>query len=225
VEVPRFFGELERPLGPITVYVFGDDCPAVSEAGLPVSNASAVGLRSGEPAMDLRKVKEGRSPMFHEMAHLLRLRGETSESLSEGFADYVQYTMQPGHGVGFRPDGLDVNSAAREAMAEYPEMLHAIGSKCSVSFAGPRRAGNGKLREVLDSNGEHQAWSRTYAADARPGFYYASHSFVKFLVARHGIGRVVELLTAGGDKRDYRRILGDSHGEVRRLWRHEIQQD
>ena len=156
----------------------------------PISQALVPGARAGEKGVMLRYVREDRAPLFHELNHLLAgLPG--SASLSEGFADFVQARLAPGKASAFTPAGTDPHARARQALLAHPRLLVGMGAPGAGRWSSP---------------------------EEREAFYFASWSYVDFLIARGGMPAFLQVFDGGGSDASCRRAFGQSCRKLRADW-------
>lgn len=160
--------------------------------GGPVSEAHVPGAQPGETGVMLKFVKEDRAPLFHELTHLLA-GYSNSQSLAEGVADYVQRELRPGKANGFMPADADADSRSRAALASYPH-----------AFA-----------EAVGAPG-HQSWTDP---QVRFDFYYASLSFVDFLLRQGDMKRLWSVIDAGGAPAAYEQSYRRSRAALVAEWK------
>jgi hypothetical protein len=184
--IPALVGRQPSPRR-FTVFVFGETPDA------PMSQVNDLGEYPGEKAVFLRFVKEGSSPLFHELTHLLVPGSDGSQSLSEGFASWAQARFRPGKAVSFTPANADPNRLARQAVEMYPRAFY----------------------ETIGAN-EVPSWS---SQEIRHAFYHASWSFVDYLIALKGLPAFLAVYDASGTDASYRSAYGRGLSALRDDWR------
>ncbi len=187
-DIPRLTGRPPLVRKRFTVYVY-DDGP-ISEAGVP-------GAQPGETGIMLAWVKEGRSPIFHEMTHLLAGYG-ASQSLAEGIACAVQGRLRPGQASApFMVAGANPDKEAKRIIAEDPPgLLEGLGEPGHYNFSS-----------------QH----------IRVDFYWASWSFVEFLLRKGGMAKLWTLIDSGGTPQAYRKIYGTSYDALFADWKRKVE--
>jgi hypothetical protein len=175
--------------GRYTVYAYDD---ALDGAPTPISEAGVPGAQKGEKGVELRFVKDGAAPLFHELTHLLVGGDGDSQSLSEGLADTAEDAFRPGHAHAFVPANADPDALCRAAVARYPRPFYeAVGAPGYSSWSGQQ---------------------------VRFSFYYCSWSFTRWLVARSSPPTVTAVLDAGASDAAYAKAFGSPLAALRARW-------
>ncbi len=192
VEVPELLGRrLVSGSEIVTIYVYD-----IGKADRPVSTTAKFSDAPNSWGIMLAYVKEGRAPLFHEVAHLSEpaenfTRDHGSVSLSEGLAEWVEAYFCPGKAHGFTPADADADALAVRYIQKYP-------------------------RAFVDGIGEPEPVLRFSSQDVRIAFSLTSWSFVKFLVANYGLSETAALVADGGTS--YERRFGKSLHVIREQW-------
>jgi hypothetical protein len=189
--VPNFLG---RGFGsePVTYYLYRD------EPDRPSSYSAEDGIKPGKWGVMLSLSDSDQNPTFHETTHLTEKTSgnKESESLSEGFADYVQEHCRPGKEFSFHPKDADPDLFTQKYLENNSDLS-------LVSKIGSR----GDFDDSLTKN-EGQ----------RYGFYYASDSFVKYLLKIGTISDLLKVEDAGGASEAYQQVYSKSLEQLRREW-------
>lgn len=157
----------------------------------PISEADVPGPQPGERALMLRFVKEDKDPLFHELTHMIVGYGD-SQSLSEGIAEVFQDHLRPGRPNAFVPANCDPDPLAKAAVAQYPTpFFEAIGAP------------------------EMNSWS---GAQIRFDFYFASWSFVRYLISLKDLKTFLPVMDAGGSPASYQAAYGKDLPTLRAAW-------
>ncbi|HVC08704.1 MAG TPA: hypothetical protein VNH15_02045 [Elusimicrobiota bacterium] len=162
----------------------------------PISESGVPGALPGETGIMLAWVKEGNAPIFHEMTHLLAGYGR-SQSLAEGVACAVQGRLRPGVAAApFMVAHADPDKEARRILAQDPPgLVEGLGEPGHYSFSSQR---------------------------IRVDFYWASWSFVDFLLRQDGMAKLWTLIDAGGTPAAYQKIYGTSYASLFADWNQDI---
>jgi hypothetical protein len=157
----------------------------------PISEADVPGPQPGERALMLRFVKEGKDPLFHELTHMIVGYGD-SQSLSEGIAEVFQEHFRPGRPNAFVPANCNPDPLAKDAVAQYPTPFYeAIGAPEMNSWSGPQ---------------------------IRFDFYFASWSFVRYLISLKDLKTFLPVMDAGGNPASYQAAYGKDLATLRADW-------
>jgi hypothetical protein len=161
----------------------------------PMSEAGVPGAFSGEKGLMLKFAKEDRAPTFHELAHVMAGGGDASQSLAEGLADWVQAKARPGKAYTFVPANADPDALAKAAIAKYPSAFY----------------------EAIGAAG----WGGWSGQEVRQQFYFASWSFVKYLIKRNGMAAFLGVFDAkpGSLAPAYAQSYGKDLAALRKEWR------
>ncbi len=184
-EVPKFIGRPFVTNKRITLYIY--------DSG-PMSQAAHFGVEFSWGIL-LRFVKEDLAPTFHEVTHLTQTDWQTegSQSLDEGFADFVQEHFRPGKAHDFHPANANPDLLAKSALQTYGQ------------------------QDFLNSIGV-PGWTEFKIKDERFSFYFTSWSFVKYLVNQYGISTFLEVQDAAGSPMVYSSALGNTFENIRNAW-------
>lgn len=180
--------------GRMTVYIF-------QSQGL-VSRSHLPGIQRDEDGLRLAFVKTNVEPLFHEMTHMLtaapgRAREIDSQSLMEGVADWVQLNMAPGREFSMYPANADIQALAKKAVARNDaDFLGTIGAPGIHIYDG--------MKEVRDD------------------FYFASASFVGYLINRGGFAAFWKVYDARADDAAYIAQYGKTREKLVEEWKSKI---
>lgn len=186
--VPRWGGR-RLIKGRYTLYVYDD---TLDGAVTPISEADVPGAQHGERGVELRFVKDGTAPLFHELTHLLVGGDGDSQSLSEGLADTCEDHFRPGHAHAFVLANSDPDALCRAALAKYRRpFFEAVGAPGYSSWSGQM---------------------------VRFDFYYCSWSFTRWLAAQGTPAKVAAVLDAGATDAAYQAQFGAPLSSLRERW-------
>jgi hypothetical protein len=177
-----------------TLYVYDD---TLDDDVTPISEADVPGAQHGERGVELRFVKDGTAPLFHELTHLLVGGDGDSQSLSEGLADTSEDHFLPGHAHAFVLANSDPDALCKAALAKYPQPFYA-----AVGAPG------------------YSSWSGSMI---RFDFYYCSWSFTRWLVAGASPEKVIAVLDDGASDAAYQKQLGAPLALLRARWARKLQ--
>ena len=150
--------------------------------------------------LPLQRVVDRNAPYLHETAHAL-IPGDTrSIWLMEGFASYVESHVSEKYG-GYAGH-VFVLGGNREVDREAQNHLETEGGKTAVAYIGARGVPRGFY------------YDRQRVAAP---YYVLSHSFVKFLIEKTGVKRVLAL----HKPEDSLAALEETTGKSGELWRSE----
>lgn len=141
--------------------------------------------------LDAEKVAAGQAPYLHELTHLVAWR-YASHSLREGLASYVELESAAlgfglSSGLFGMADAAAADTRAREMMA----------TPAAIVVAPHVGRGGMPPREVTGGDPR-----------SRGAYYVLSQSFVRFLVGRLGLPRVLRLYETAETDEAYREITG-----------------
>jgi hypothetical protein len=164
-------------------------------ARVRISHFSGAGI-----FLPLQRVAERNAPYLHETAHAL-IPGDTrSVWLAEGFASFVESSVSEKYG-GYA-GRVFVLGGNREVDREAQNHLETDGGKNAVVYIAAHGVPRGFYYDRLRV--------------AAP-YYVLAHSFIKFLVAKTGLKRVLALHRP----EDAVTALEESTGKTAELWRSE----
>lgn len=189
-EVPQFVGRSFITKKRITIYIYQIDNTK------PISMAGKIGPAPGSWGIMLAFAKEDEAPIVHEFTHLTERHWNRtgSQSLSEGFAEYVSSKLNPGKAHAFTPANADADQLAQKALQSYTQI---------------------KFLQYIGTEGSVDTWP---AAHVRFDFYFTSWSFVNFLVSNGGIPNFLKVLDAGGTPKAYSKVYGQSYKVLLNQW-------
>jgi hypothetical protein len=142
--------------------------------------------------LDAAKVGAGQAPYLHELTHLVAWR-YASHSLREGLASYVELEASSmGWGLSSGLFGMTDAAAAEARARELLATPAAVNVAPHVGRGGPAPA----------------AVTATDNPRARGAYYVLSQSFVRFLVDRIGMHRVVRLYETAETDDAYVEVTG-----------------
>lgn len=157
--------------------------------------------RGDEVFLPLARVRAKTAPYLHETAHVLVPCPDQSAWVSEGFASWVESYVSATRGgydghIFTRAGNASVDAEARAYLANRE-------GRAVLPFVGSRASPRG------------MRWRRRSVAAP---FYVLSQSFIKFLVGRLGVRRVVSLVEAPDVARALRAKTGRTVGAWKQEW-------
>jgi hypothetical protein len=189
-EVPRFVGRPFITDKRITVYIYQIDNTK------PISGAANYGPTPDTWGIMLAFAQEDKAGVFHEFTHLTERNWGNggSESLSEGFAEYVSSQLEPGKAHTFTLANADADQLAQAAIQNYSQI---------------------KFLQYIGAGDSAHSMPQGHV---RVDFYFTSWSFVNFLISNGGIPKFLKVLDAGGTPAAYFQVYGQTYSALLNQW-------
>ena len=161
--------------------------------------------------LPLVRVKEKKAPYLHETAHKIAYKSLEALWMAEGFCSYVQTYVAKHYGgyngTAHNPENTDVDQLAKNH-------LKTDAGKKLLSLIGL----NGS---PLKMNEEQREPYRPIFEDRRISariFYNLSESFVKFLVAKIGLKKLIKIFDSADMRSNSMKITGKSVDDWKADW-------
>jgi hypothetical protein len=200
-EASRFAGLLDQGVADVESYLRPAAPDGLREGRIlyRVGTSLPYSMTRGRTvSLMVERVRTDSAPYLHETVHVLVPSPNRSIWLSEGFASYVESYVSENIG------GYDAHVFARTGNrgvdAEAARWLGREAGRTVLPWVGTP----GEPPEMLEER-------RRVAAP----FYVLSQSFSKYLVAKHGLARVIGLISA----RDPEGALRELSGRVVEVWK------